>query len=137
MNQANSKFVELHKGPSAKGQSRVMRRRDLLGNLVLGGAATLMLSACGGGSSDSSDDSRDLVAAYNRLKDGMTWDEAKAAVGWEPNDSDRSWSNSGYLLKCSIVYKTGSSIQFLDHASLSGNGVSVSHVFLLNSFALV
>jgi hypothetical protein len=103
-----------------------------MGQVVVGGVAALALSACvGGGGSDDSSNSRDLVAAYNRLKDGMTWEEAKAAVGWEPNDSTYSWSDSGYLLDCSIVFKTGSDIQYLDSARLSGNGVGISHVFFV------
>jgi hypothetical protein len=107
-----------------------LNRRRLMEQVVLGGAAALMLTACGGGGGgDSSSNSKDLVAAYHRLKDGMTWEEAKAAVGWEPNDSDRDWSDSGYLLSCSIVFKTGSDIQYLDSARLSGNGIGISHVF--------
>ena len=109
-----------------------LSRRRLMEQVVLGGAAALMLTACGGGGGgDSSSNSKDLVAAYHRLKDGMTWAEAKAAVGWEPNDGDRSWYDSGYLLLCSIVFKTGSDVQYLGSALLSGNGVRVEHVFFV------
>jgi hypothetical protein len=105
-------------------------RRQLMSRLVMGGAAALVLSACGGGgSSDSSSESKDLEAAYYRLKDGMTWEEAKAAVGWEPNDGDRSWYDSGFLLACSIEYR--SSVGYLGSAGLSGNGIRVSHVFFV------
>jgi hypothetical protein len=94
-----------------------LSRRLLIGQVVLGGAAALALSACGGGGgSDSSSDPKDLVAAFDRLKFGMTWAEAKAAVGWEPNDGN-SWTHNGYLLNCQVEYVGNTPI--LATASLS------------------
>jgi hypothetical protein len=97
-------------------------RRRLMGQVVLGGAAALVLLACGGGGgSDSSSDPKDLVAAFDRLKFGMTWEEAKAAVGWEPNEGENSWANDGYLLQCAIGFREG--VRYLDGARLSGRGL--------------
>jgi hypothetical protein len=96
-----------------------LSRRRLMGQVVLGGAAALMLTACGGGGGDSSTRSRDLVAAYDRLEDGMTWEEAIAAVGWQPNYGDTSWTDSGYLLSCSHAGKVGSDVQYLASAHIS------------------
>ena len=97
---------------------KTLSRRRLMGQVVIGGAAALVLSACGGGSgSDSSDDSRDLVAAFDRLKFGMTWEQAKAAVGWEPNAGNSDWTNNGYLLSCFIEFE--GSTAFLASAILS------------------
>ena len=100
--------------------SPLLSRRRLMGQVLLGGAAALVLSACGGGGgSDSSDNSRDLEAAYYRLKDGMTWDEAVAAVGWAPNYSETSWNDPGHLLSCSRGLRVGSDVWYLASASLS------------------
>ena len=99
-----------------------LSRRRLVGQVVLGGAAALMLTACGGGSDSSSDSSRDLLAAYYRLKDGMTWDEAVAAVGWEPNNGSTSWHENGYLLSCSRHTKVGTNVMYLSWANISKAG---------------
>ena len=95
-----------------------LSRRRLMGGVVLGGAAALVLSACGGGGgSDSSSDPKDLVAAFDRLKFGMTWAEAKAAVGWEPNGGNSAWAHNGYLLLCQVEFV--GDIPILAWASLS------------------
>jgi hypothetical protein len=110
-----------------------LSRRRLMGQAFLGGAAALVLTACGGGGgSDSSSNSRDLVAAFDRLKPGMTWDEAKSAVGWPPNSGIDNWSDSGYLLWCTTKYKVGDPVQYLDVASLSGNGLDITRYYFTN-----
>jgi hypothetical protein len=95
-----------------------LNRRRLIGQVVLGGAAALVLTACGGGGgSDSSSDARDLVAAFDRLKFGMTWVEAVAAVGWEPNSTNHSWTHDSYLLNCFTEFDGDT--QILASATLS------------------
>ena len=108
-----------------------LSRRRIMGQVVLGGAAALVLAACGGGEGgDSSSVSRDLVAAYDRLEDGMTWEEAVAAVGWQPNYGDTSWTDSGYLLSCSHAGKVGSDVQYLASAHIShANGLNKTRNF--------
>ncbi len=102
----------------------LLSRRRLLGRLALGGSAALALAACGGGGGgDSETDSRDLRAAFDRLKPGMTWEEAIAAVGWQPNDGNNAWANGGYLLLAGLGTKSlGDRTLYLETALLSGNG---------------
>lgn len=108
-----------------KGLLILLSRRRLLGRLALGGSAALALAACGGGGGgDGETDSRDLKAAFERLKPGMTWEEAIAAVGWQPNDGPTSWTNSGFLLDVRITLKSAQEgIWYIDTALLSGNGI--------------
>ena len=102
MKQLNSKLSGDH---SPMESLKSPSRRRLMGQVVLGGAAALVLTACGGGSgSDSSSDPKDLVAAFDRLKFGMTWAEAKSAVGWEPNGGNSAWTHNGYLLNCQVEF---------------------------------
>ena len=127
MKQLNSKLSGDH---SPMESLKSPRRRLLMSQVVLGGAAVLVLTACGGGSSDSTDDSRNLEAAYYRLKDGMTWDEAVAAVGWAPNYGDTSWHENGYLLSCTRATKVGSDIPYLAGAHVShANGLNETRNF--------
>ena len=77
----------------ATGASSTMSRRRLMGQVVLGGAAVLALSACGGGgSSDSSSDGTSgqeakLIAAYDKLEQGMDWIDVEALVGFQANNT--------------------------------------------------
>ena len=122
MKQLNSKLsgdhapMESLKSPS---------RRRLMSQVVLGGAAVLVLTACGGGGgSDSSSDPKDLVAAFDRLKFGMTWAEAMAAVGWEPNNGNSSWIHASYHLICGTVTKSdGTYLRWGELSSPNGSRI--------------
>ena len=121
MKQLNSKLSSDH---SPMEIPKSLSRRRLMGRVVLSGAAALVLTACGGGGgSDSSSDSLDLVAAFDRLQPGMTWEQAKKAVGTEPNSGSYAWASDGYLLLCANRSEGG--VLYLDGASLSGRGVDI------------
>lgn len=87
---------------------QLARRRFAL--LALGGAAAATLAACGGGS--GSDGDIDLLAIYNRLEDGMTFDEVTALVGRPADDLDserpdrfQGWTEGGQSLN--VVFNFG------------------------------
>ena len=105
---------------------KTLSRRRLMGQVVVGGAAALVLTACGGGGgSDSSSDPKDLVAAFDRLKFGMTWAEAKAAVGWEPNNGNSVWTHNGYHLTCQTITKIdGTYLRWAKLSSAASDSVS-------------
>lgn len=105
-------------------------RRTAL-KLTLAGALTAGLAACGGGGGggDGSDDSKDLRAAIDRLKAGMTYDDVVAAVGWAPNDGRNSWAHDGLLLLVSFRTPSGASVPLLETASLSGRGDSIDRFY--------
>lgn len=112
----------LNNASSPQENPKTLSRRRLMGQVVIGGAAALVLSACGGGGgSDGSGDTLDLVAAFDRLQLGMTWEEAKKAVGTEPNSGLYSWSSDVYLLQCALRFE--GETPYLDGARLSGGGL--------------
>lgn len=103
-----------------------MARRAAI-RLTLAGALAVCLSACGGGGggSDSSDDSRDLRAALDRLKAGMTYEEVVAAVGWEPNETRNVWSHDGLQLQVIFGVPYNGDVERIETARLSGRGDSI------------
>jgi len=72
--------------------SSLLNRRRLMGHVVLGGAAALVLSACGGGSDGGSSadgtsvQEAKLIAAYEKLEDGMVWTDVETLVGFPANN---------------------------------------------------
>lgn len=94
--------------------------------LALAGVLATGLSACGGGGGDdSSDDSRDLRAALDRLKAGMTYEEVVAAVGWEPNETRNVWSHDGLQLQVIFGVPYNGDVERIETARLSGRGDSI------------
>jgi hypothetical protein len=101
------------------GARRAVMRITLAGVLAIG------LSACGGGGGDSSDDSRDLRAALDRLRAGMTYEEVVAAVGWEPNETRNVWSHDGLQLQVIFGVPYNGDVERIETARLSGRGDSI------------
>ena len=100
------------------GARRAALKLSLVGVLAAG------LSACGGGGGgDSSDDSRDLRAAIDRLKPGMTYQEVVDAVGWAPNVNPEVWSHEGLSLQ--VIFRTppNGNVPLIESARLTGGGV--------------
>ena len=105
--------------PQATDTPTVLSRRRLMGQAVLGGTAALVLSACwGGGSSDSYGDGTSareakLIAAYEKLEDGMVWTDVEALVGFPANDvrteSELAWIVGSVRLTASFT-STGSKL---------------------------
>ena len=106
----------LETGPVA-----VEKRRRAL-RWTIGGLVAGFLVACGGSGGGDSDDSRDLRAAFDRLKPGMTLEDVIAAVGWPPNDGPYSWSDAGLLLDVGFTVRTVGGELLIDTAGLSGLG---------------
>lgn len=91
--------------------------------LTLAGVIAAGLTACGGGGGgDSSDDAKDLRAAIDRLKAGMTYEEVVAAVGWAPNEGRNGWGHDGLLLHVGFGTPPNGSEQLIETAALSGKG---------------
>lgn len=91
--------------------------------LTLVGVVAIGLTACGGGGGDdSSEDSKDLRAAIDRLKAGMTYEEVVAAVGWEPNQNRNVWAHDGRSLQ--VIFRTpyNGNVPLIESARLSGSG---------------
>lgn len=89
--------------------------------LTLTGVIAAGLTACGGGGGgDSSDDPKDLRAAIDRLKAGMTYEEVVAAVGWEPNQNRNVWAHDGRSLQ--VIFRTpyNGNVPLIESARLSG-----------------
>lgn len=86
----------------------LLSRRRLLGRLALGGSAALALAACGGGGGGDDSEGIDLRAAYDRVVEGMTKEQAIRAVGREPNSVSSPgsftmyWSENGQQLDVAI-----------------------------------
>ncbi|MGM9427115.1 hypothetical protein ACS5NL_13005 [Hydrogenophaga sp. MI9] len=98
-------------------------RRSLLANLMLAGTAGLALSACGGGGGGS-DDSRNLRAAFERLKPGMTYEQVISAVGWAPNEDSITWDNGEEYLIVTFANYYNDGIWVITTAVWGGGGRS-------------
>lgn len=94
----------------------MMSRRRLICQAVIGGAAVLALSACGGGGSgDSSSDASSgqeakLIAAYDKLEQGMGWTDVETLVGF-PANNERHYSLLIWVVgdvRLSVDFRTGS-----------------------------
>ena len=82
--------------------SAVEPTRRQLGRLALGGLTAMALVACGGGGGDdTSSKELDLRAAYDRIVQGMDYDDVNKAVGAPSGDnspSTRNWVSGGQHL---------------------------------------
>ena len=83
--------------------SAVEPTRRQLGRLALGGVTAMALAACGGGGGGDGTSSKDLDlrAAYERIVQGMDYDDVNKAVGVPSGDnspSTRNWVSGGQHL---------------------------------------
>ncbi|WP_157559306.1 hypothetical protein [Hydrogenophaga crassostreae] len=103
------------KTPFTPKTSNLLSRRRLMGHVVLGGAAAMVLTACGGGSDGGSGDDGNsgqeakLIAAYDKLERGMDWTDVEALVGFSANDvrapSLLRWVVGNVVLR--VEFRTG------------------------------
>lgn len=93
--------------------------------LTVAGVIAAGLTACGGGGGDSSEDPKDLRAAIDRLKAGMTYEEVVAAVGWEPNQNRNVWAHDDLSLQVEFRFAPNQSVARIETARLSGRGDSI------------
>jgi hypothetical protein len=131
------KQPQQHTSPQTTDIPAGLNRRRLMRQVFLGGAAALVLSACGGGSSsdssgdDTSGQEAKLIAAYDKLEQGMDWTDVEALVGFPANNT-RGITILVWVVgtvRLTVVFRSSGSRLIADAELRVGSNVPVGKVF--------